>query len=261
MKETWNTGMQATANNQSCARNDDLIAYLYDEASEIETKDFERHAQHCVSCRAELADFRQVREAVGDWRTKSFGAFAAPAIETNARLASGPISVAPARRRSALAALREFFTLAPVWMRAATAFAMLAFCALAVIAFQHVYEQPKFVSVAQPTVARPTQKLYTPEQVREIVANNLKREHEATRESQPAKNQTVALATEQARPRVKRNNTVAPQNGPVQTPQVAKLKLSQQEQQEIVYGLAANKEDEDLPRLSDLLGDDSNESN
>src|SRR5256885_3114666 len=176
MKETWDKRMQGvTANDRSCARSDDLIAYLYNEASEIEAKDFARHSKHCASCRAELADFRQVREAIGDWRTQSLGAFAAPAIEMNERHATGPLNTVPARKRSALAALREFFTLAPVWMRAATVFATLAFCALAVIAFQHVYEQPKFVAATQPVTFQPAPKLYTREQLNEIVADNLKR--------------------------------------------------------------------------------------
>lgn len=263
MKETWDNKMKAAASHQSCARSNDLIAYLYNEASEMEAKDFARHSEHCASCRAELADFGQMREAIGDWRTQSLGAFAASAVETKAMRASGPVNPAPVRRRSALAALREFFTLAPVWMRAATAIAVLAFCALAVIAFRHADEQPKFVAATQPAEAQSPQKLYTREQVNEIVEDNLKRAREASeqREPQPSKNRTVAMTTEQARMKVKRNNTPAPQSGAVQTPQVAKLKLSTQEQQEIVYGLASNKEDEDLPRLSDLLDDDSNESN
>jgi hypothetical protein len=46
------------------------------------------------------------------------------------------------RKLSALAALREFFTVSPLWMRGATAFAGLLLCALIVFAVSRLWQKP-----------------------------------------------------------------------------------------------------------------------
>ena len=109
MKESTSTNL--------CARAEDMVTYLYNESTPAEVKDFEKHVQHCSSCRSELATFGDVREAMGEWRQQALGSLTSPAIEAEAARHFAPV-VAPTRRRSALAALREFFTLSPSWMRA-----------------------------------------------------------------------------------------------------------------------------------------------
>jgi hypothetical protein len=148
MKETWDKTMQEITG--PCARAADLVAYLYREATPAEARDFENHMQRCASCSAEMAEFGNVRGAIIEWRQQALGAFSSPAFEVNAPAALASARENSGHRRNALSALREFFTLSPVWMRAATAAVALVFCTLAVIAVVYFAEQPKVVVVERP---------------------------------------------------------------------------------------------------------------
>ena len=109
-------------NSSTCERAGDLVAVLYGEATEREQREFELHVKRCGECRAEFAAFAQVREAIGEWRDEALNGFV-----------SSPMVAAPPRK-SALAALRQFFDLSPMWMKGAVGFAALVFCALVVFA-------------------------------------------------------------------------------------------------------------------------------
>jgi len=115
--------MKETNNSSTCERADDLVSVLYGEASEREQRDFELHLKQCANCRAEFASFAQVREAIGEWRDEALTGFV-----------SSPVVAAPPRK-SAIAALRQFFDLSPLWMKGAVGFAVVVFCVLAVLAF------------------------------------------------------------------------------------------------------------------------------
>jgi hypothetical protein len=103
-----------------CDQADDLLSYLYGEANEAEAQLFEMHLKQCASCRAELASFGQVRKSMVEWRDEILDGFVA-----------SPVAAAP-RKKSAVAALKEFFDLSPLWLKGAVAFATLLFCALSV---------------------------------------------------------------------------------------------------------------------------------
>jgi len=121
----------------NCGRGESLIAYLYGEAAPAEARVFEQHLEECAACRHELTAFGSVRESVGEWRAAVRSQM--PAL-TLAGLASveqqAPLSPSrPARDwRLALAALREFFALSPMWLRAGTVTAALVICSLAALA-------------------------------------------------------------------------------------------------------------------------------
>ncbi|HEX8706971.1 MAG TPA: hypothetical protein VF723_01810 [Pyrinomonadaceae bacterium] len=135
--------MRETHETISCERAEDLVAYLYGEAEDAGAAvEFENHLRDCAACRAELSAFAGVRELVGQWRRQSLGALVSPALQFE----TSPASSAP-EKRSALAALRQFFTLSPAWMRAATVSAALLFCVLAVIAIAHFKAEPATVVV------------------------------------------------------------------------------------------------------------------
>jgi anti-sigma factor RsiW len=134
-----------------CARAEDLVAYLYNEATPAQARDFKNHMQHCASCSAEVAEFGDVRETIGEWRQQALGSLSSTAVEFNASTSLASASETYGQRRSALSALREFFTLSPVWMRAATAAVALVFCALAIIALAHFAEQPQVIVVQRPS--------------------------------------------------------------------------------------------------------------
>src|SRR5215510_1094525 len=110
--------MNERNNSPDCERAPDLMAFLYDETSQEEARDFQLHLQECSSCRTEVASFGVVRKSITDWRDEALYGFV-----------SSPILTTPSSK-SALAALRQFFDLSPLWLKGATALAAVSFCVL-----------------------------------------------------------------------------------------------------------------------------------
>jgi hypothetical protein len=106
----------------TCERAGDLVSVLYGEAGERERRDFELHMKRCGSCHAEFAAFANVRESIGEWRNEALTGFVAAQ------------TTVPEVRKSALAALRQFFDLSPLWLKGAVGFAVVVFCVLAALA-------------------------------------------------------------------------------------------------------------------------------
>ena len=102
----------------TCERASDLMAFLYHEMDERETREFRQHLEQCDHCRKEAASLGVVRESIIAWRDEALAGFV-----------STPVTTKP--RKSAIAALRQFFDLSPLWLKGATAFAMVAFFVLA----------------------------------------------------------------------------------------------------------------------------------
>ena len=113
--------MNERNNSPNCERASDLIAFLYNETNESETRDFELHLKECRACREEVASFGVVRESITAWRDEALSGFV-----------STPLP-ATAQKKSAIAALRQFFDLSPLWLKGATGFAIVTFCVLAVL--------------------------------------------------------------------------------------------------------------------------------
>ena len=109
-----------------CQRANDLLAYLYDEASETEKAIFTRHLQECAPCQTELNAFQGVRAGMAAWRSEILSTAPARLVTDYAPASQQPSLAA------AWAALRALFTLSPLWLRGATAFAGLAFVGLLV---------------------------------------------------------------------------------------------------------------------------------
>ncbi|MCA1557229.1 MAG: replication termination factor 2 family protein, partial [Acidobacteria bacterium] len=199
-----------------------------------------------------------------EWRNQLL-----PSFEPSHNIALGSAeTVATARKRSALAALREFFTLSPAWMRAATAAAVIAICALVAFTVTHFYEQPRTVVKVVPT--GPTQD--------EVDAMVKKRAEELRlKEQQEEKERQAALAsaTEQrvvtstdngaaaTLPKVRKAagassaSTVAAGQQRQESPE--KAKASREARQQLAELVQVSREDDSLPRLSDLI-DDSNDN-
>ena len=112
--------MNEIENSPGCERAPDLIAFLYGEADEREIRDFQLHLRQCSTCREEVASFSDVRHSITAWRDEALAGFI-----------STPV---PTQRKSALAALRQFFDLSPLWLKGATVLAAVAFCVLAGLA-------------------------------------------------------------------------------------------------------------------------------
>jgi hypothetical protein len=120
-----------------CHRAEDLVSYLYGEASAAEAHDFAEHMERCASCQSEFQSFQHVHESIAFWRNETLGGTA---------VVTAPVStVEPAilpladRPHSARTALREFFSASPLWLRGATAFAGLLLCVLAALAVSRLW--------------------------------------------------------------------------------------------------------------------------
>jgi hypothetical protein len=84
-----------------CGRKEDLVTYLYGEASAADRASFELHLGDCDGCRNGLTDFRRVRLDLGMWELEQV---ARPEITL---------------QRSRLDLLRELIEAFPVWVRGA----------------------------------------------------------------------------------------------------------------------------------------------
>ena len=165
----------------TCERAPDLIAFLYHELDERETRQFRMHLQECSQCRDEAAELGVVRESITAWRDEALAGFVATPVTT-------PVTT----RKSAMVALRQFFDLSPLWLKGATAFAMVALCALA----GFVVLRPRTENVT--TVANMDAK-YTEQDVNRRVQEALAKQANANK---PADTQTAAVVEhEQARPK------------------------------------------------------------
>lgn len=243
----------------SCARADDLIAYLYGEANQAEAKDFEAHAQHCDSCRMELAAFGQVRGSIREWRQLIFNS---PALADPSVALSRIDGATPSRQRSALAAIREFFTLSPMWMRAATAAVSVCVCALVVMAiaqaevrwdsgglsFRTGVQRERVVERNVPVeVEKPVKVGYSPEELEQMVAERVRQERESWQKQQPPVKIINTGATSHS---ITTTNTA--RNSTQSTGDLKARNLSRQ-----TVAKRDRSDEEDLPRLYDLL-DESN---
>jgi hypothetical protein len=109
----------------ACKRGEELISFLYGESNESEARDFEMHLQHCSECESEIASFGQLRESIGEWKHEALSGSTPSEVRG---------TIQTPRNRSALAALRGFFDLSPLWLKGSVAFACLLFCLFAVMA-------------------------------------------------------------------------------------------------------------------------------
>lgn len=89
--------MNGKPNPQSCNRKDDLVTYLYGEATPTESRAFEQHVKDCNSCREELEAFTGVRRVMQTWEVETV-----PRIE---------IDVRPTFWQT----VKQFFVVTPVW--------------------------------------------------------------------------------------------------------------------------------------------------
>ncbi|HEX8175414.1 MAG TPA: zf-HC2 domain-containing protein [Pyrinomonadaceae bacterium] len=240
----------------TCAHAEELVTYLYGELSEHEAAQFRRHMEQCGSCKQELTAFGRVREDVIEWRNQSLPSFdfqQAP-LYSNA--------VAAPQKRSALAALRQFFTLAPMWMRAATAAAALVICALLVFTAIHFSERPEAVVEVTPKA---------PAQAQPAETTGPRTGEINQSEPQDAREKQASVVDKRSAEIVKDNNgaTRRKSRGQAGTPVVVaqqrkaapyKVRASQEARQQLAELVQTSVDDDDLPRLSDLI-DDSSGSN
>lgn len=151
--------MRNTNERPVCHRAEDLVTYLYGEASEVDAKDFAGHLQQCDACRSEFGVFQQVHDSILLWRNEALGSVFSPAAVSVESTVDSTQFVRHERKLTALAALREFFSVSPLWLRAATGFAALLLCVLGVLAISRSWNRPV------QTASRDTEAKYSQQQL------------------------------------------------------------------------------------------------
>ncbi|HVG34648.1 MAG TPA: zf-HC2 domain-containing protein [Pyrinomonadaceae bacterium] len=236
-----------------CTRAEDLVAYLYNEASEGEALDFERHTESCASCKAELAAFRQVRSNIAEWRSHALG-LAETSDLVNEIAPAAQRSESQARKPSALAALREFFALSPVWLRAATGLTSLAICALILFAVARIAEGPRVVFVEKAVPVGPTQA-----DVDAMVDKRVREELAARNNREEMKASPIAVqVNEQSSPALAESrgrSSSAQRRAGAQSRRKTPAPASTEEYEELARDLqlVPTRDEDDLPRLIDLI--------
>lgn len=293
MRERINeNGAGDKMNARGCGRGEELIAYLYGESAPAEAADFRRHLADCAACGEELAAFGGVREGLGEWREEVMRsipalnvaervapvAAAASVVKTEARtpeVARAVEEVARAveadrthtRKRSASAALREFFSLSPMWLRAATAAAVAVFCALAVLTLARAevrwdsnglaFDTGVRERVVERQVQAPAPGGFTQEQVDALIRRNVEREVAAAqdrwkKEEADRVNVFNAVGERHAAPPRNAGGTTAvksQQGTRRSTRGVSNNQLLAEENGDVFY-----PNEESVPRLTDILG-------
>jgi anti-sigma factor RsiW len=233
MKETMN---------QTCDRAEDLIAFLYRELDEKDARNFESHLDQCAGCKRELASFGEIRRSIVSWRDASLRA----ALAQDDR----QVVVAPTRR-SAFAAISEFFNLSPLWMKGVAAFASLLFCVCAVLAIAYLKKPNTLV------VTAPTDKIYSQAELDKQVATAVKASEQRLRTELAA--QSDVQATEGTKPIVQKKtpNRLAPMRESTYAVNKRDLRkpLTAQERKELAadLGLSTARDDDDIDLVSDKI--------
>ena len=229
-------------NAPKCGRENDLIGFLYGELNDVETQSFQRHMSDCGSCNAELAAFRDVRELVVTWRNESLGIISSPITE------SGVASVGH-EKPSAIAAVREFFKLAPLWMKGAVAFASLLFCLFAGLAIARLPEKPPVATDTHQGSNANSEQLNA--LVEQRVQEELQRLKSSQEKTLSAPN-VLSASDRGPRQRVADRGSNVPFNVPSQ---MARRPLSKTEREQLAADLrlTSAKNDSDLVLLDDRI--------
>ncbi|HEY0426539.1 MAG TPA: zf-HC2 domain-containing protein [Pyrinomonadaceae bacterium] len=117
-------------NNSTCRFQEEIVSYLYDEASVPENAAFVAHLTNCASCADELTAFGFVRSSIQEWRTEEICSLDMPALEIPA-LKTAKIeqkTLISNESNSWLETLKRLFALSPRLAFGSIAFIALAAC-------------------------------------------------------------------------------------------------------------------------------------
>ncbi len=229
-----------------CHRAEDLVTYLYGEASEVDAKDFAGHLQQCDSCRTEFGVFRQVHDSILLWRNEALGSAFSPASVPVESTVDSAQFVRHERKLTALAALREFFSVSPLWLRAATGFAALLLCVLGVLAISRSWNRPV------QTASSGTETKYSQQQFDQEVQKQVD-----AKVAQLNNRQTLPKTTETAAAEKSKENStqLASSRVPSKTPRPRGLSRQEREQLAADLRLIPSRDDE----LPFVLSDEPNQ--
>ena len=226
----------------NCGRENDLIAFLYGELNDDESHTFRRHLHDCAACGAEFASFQQVRESVVAWRDESLGGVLQVADSSPTRVV--------VEKPSALAAWRQFFNLAPLWMKGAVAVASILLCLFAGLAIARLRDTPPAVIVTDHSSSEEQINARVESRVQEEVKRRVQEEVDRFKNStasQPASTTVENTAAKRNSWRQAANRLSVASNSPTQK---ARRPLSKTEREQLAADLrlvsAKNESDIDL---------------
>lgn len=225
---------------ENCPQSENLVAYIYGEADESERKAFETHLTSCLLCDDELKAFGFVRESVIGWREDVLNNIVAPAFARE-------IVAKPARRRSALTAISEFFTLSPLWLRGATAFAAIVLIALIAFAAVQLFNKKSDDGVAE------DKKIVTPLPEEPTNENNKKQEDNKLADNKIGESEDTTDKTKKVEGKEKKPITTnrKPQMATNKSPRKVNKKQQLSDEEILGYQMAYNEDDDSL-RLSSI---------
>lgn len=232
--------MKEIAKDQVCERAEDLVGFLYGELTDSEARKFERHMQDCAACTTEYAAFGQLRESIVAWRNEALGL-------GGERVLAPTVLPIQQRRPSALAALREFFNLSPLWMKGVAAFASVLFCVFATLSVVHLIEKPK-----QPIVQGDA-KVYSRSEFEARVDQLVQKKMEDLKVNQiKAANNSGVIPS--SLPKVVKRHATVGSSESASNSQKLRRPLSRQERQELagVLRLLSSRDENDLDLGSDI---------
>jgi hypothetical protein len=214
----------------TCNFRDDLISVLYGEATDREAAEFHIHMQTCTQCQVEVRAFGEVRESIGSWKFEALSGTVVTEVDVQPQTP---------RTKSAVAALREFFDLSPLWLKGATAFATLLFCLLAVLALAR-FQQPSQVT----EVNQKPNAIYTEQQKNQLVQKALDQQKaEFLALTAPAP-ENIRIPVNQSEKTTTRPNTIAKDRRP----------LSKLEREQLAADLRLlQRHDDDIELLSEPI--------
>jgi hypothetical protein len=223
-----------------CHRSEDLVTYLYNEASAAEAQDFASHVETCEACRAEFAVFSQVHESILLWRNEALGSAFSPSAQAAPVLAEATTDsrqfVRHERKLPALAALREFFSVSPLWLRGATAFGALLLCVLAILAMSRLSQRQS------PVANNETKPKYSQRDIDQARQKGIDEGMaRASRENAPPKGETTATV----RPRKTESRMQLAENRA--QPRARGLTRAEREQLLADLRLTPGRDEEELP--------------
>ncbi|HEY6120629.1 MAG TPA: zf-HC2 domain-containing protein [Pyrinomonadaceae bacterium] len=229
-----------------CDQAEDLIAFLYGELDERETRRFEQHRRNCSICESEVRDFGSIRNSIVGWRDQSLGIHTYDSITETRSVASQRSSTG-----SAWAAVRSFVQLSPLWMKAATGFALLLLFVLSGLGLSGIFHRSSVTSAG--AEARYTQKDLDNAVNREVESRLAKLSVEQKQNTV----RTVANAVSSSKPKLSGPPNQRSTTASLITPQRQRKPLTRAERDQLAADLRLRtNRDEDLQLLSDRINRD-----
>lgn len=238
--------MEEEVNAPACGQVNDLIGFLYGELSDDQAQTFQRHMDGCISCSGEHATFSGIRRSLVAWRDESLGGISSGTAVPNA-------AALEVRKASALAALREFFNLSPLWMKGAVAFATLLFCIFAGLAVARLRATPPAPMAG--TTDRPDKvntKEYSDQQLNALVERRVQDELQRIKNSAPPPTPPLVVDNQSSRilnRRIATGRNQVAANSPARRP----LSKAEREQLAADLRLVAINSDGELELLDDKI--------